>query len=168
MTSSKSRRDPSHWHSAVSAGTDSDGFSIQGQRYAADGSELGGEFQVNTYTTDFQRSPAIAVASNGDFVIVWHSTGSSGDDNSSQSIQGQRYDASGARVGDEFQVDIEFDRDVTGLTPGDFVITNGIAGALEGSGASYALMVAPIAEGIVTVQPPDSQLQRSSKNSATL
>ncbi len=32
---------------------------------------LGAEFQVNTYTPGSQRSPAIGMESNGDFVITW-------------------------------------------------------------------------------------------------
>ncbi len=33
----------------------------------------GAEFQVNTYTTDQQEDPAVAVDADGDFVVVWHS-----------------------------------------------------------------------------------------------
>ena len=49
------------WHSVGSAGSDTDSYSIQGQRYDANGSAVGGQFQVNTYTTSFQFFPAAAV-----------------------------------------------------------------------------------------------------------
>ncbi|MCG8455583.1 MAG: hypothetical protein MI919_04825, partial [Holophagales bacterium] len=52
-----------------------------------DGSAVGAEIQVNTYTTSFQDSPSVAVDADGDFVVVWTSNGSDGTDNSSYSIQ---------------------------------------------------------------------------------
>ncbi len=92
------------WHSFGSAGTDSDSFSVQGQLYAADGSAVGGEFQVNTYTTHRQQYPAVAMDADGDFVVVWHSYGGSGSDTLDFSIQAQRYAADGSPVGVQFQV----------------------------------------------------------------
>ncbi len=92
------------WHSFGSAGTDSSALSVQGQRFAADGAAAGGEFQVNTYTTDSQRYPSVAVGGDGGFFVVWFSDGSSGTDSSSTSIQGQRYASGGTALGGEFQV----------------------------------------------------------------
>ncbi len=92
------------WHSLRSADTDTSSFSIQGQRYDASGNVAGAQFQVNTYTTSFQRRPSVAVDADGDFVVVWHSYGSADTDTHFFSIQGQRYDASGNVVGTEFQV----------------------------------------------------------------
>ncbi len=65
------------WESFGSAGTDTSLGSIQGQRYDAHGVPLGAEFQINTYSTGHQSVPAVAAASNGDFVVVWTSAGSS-------------------------------------------------------------------------------------------
>ncbi|MCP3998030.1 MAG: hypothetical protein GY722_23665 [bacterium] len=92
------------WRSHGSAGTDSSLYSIQGQRCAADGSPVSGEVQVNTYTTGRQTHPSVAVAGEGDFVVVWTSLGSSGTDDSRSSIQGQRFAADGSTIGGEFQV----------------------------------------------------------------
>ena len=92
------------WQSFGSYGTDTDSVSVQGQRYAADGTPAGEQFQVNSYTTSTQRTPAVAVQPQGDFVVTWNSYGSFGTDTSYGSIQAQRYDASGTPVGDEFQV----------------------------------------------------------------
>jgi hypothetical protein len=92
------------WHSFGSSGTDVDGYSVQGQRYAPDGSTQGSEFQVNTYTTLFQRNASVAADAAGDFVVVWESYGSSGTDASGFSIQGQRYASDGSAQGPEFQV----------------------------------------------------------------
>ncbi len=68
---------------------------------------VGGEFQVNTYTTDYQYQPDIAVDADGDFVVVWTDGGyfgADGQDGSSYGVFGQRYDKTGAAVGGEFQV----------------------------------------------------------------
>ena len=92
------------WESNGSSGSDNSYYSIQGQRYASDGSTAGDQFQVNTYTTDRQDFPAVGLDGAGGFVIVWHSDGSSGSDGEYGSIQGQRYASDGSTVGDEFQV----------------------------------------------------------------
>ena len=92
------------WYSEGSSGTDTSGSSIQGQRYAANGSALGAEFQVNTYTSDLQYDPAVAMNAGGDFVVVWASIGSPGTDASGASIQGQRFAANGTPQGAQFQV----------------------------------------------------------------
>ena len=78
------------------------GINIRAQRYAADGLPAGTEFQVNTYTTSgFRSSPRAAWTADGGFTVVWQS---SSQDGSGSSVHGQRYDASGATVGGEFQI----------------------------------------------------------------
>ncbi len=84
----------------TSQGQDGSGYGAFGQRFEASGAPRGSEFRINTYTTGFQAWPDVAVGSAGDFVVVW----TSGQDGSSTSIQGRRYDASGNPVGGEFQV----------------------------------------------------------------
>jgi len=91
------------WESYGSSGTDT-GYSIQAQRHKADGTQLGGQFQVNTYTTSHQQTPSVAADAQGNFVVVWVSDGSSGTDTSYTSIQAQIYNSSGAPVGSQFQV----------------------------------------------------------------
>ena len=75
---------------------------------AAAAAELGAEFQVNTYTTGPQRAPSVAGRADGSFVVTWQS-GSSYDyqhapGDSESGIFLQRFDASGATVGDELHV----------------------------------------------------------------
>ncbi len=91
------------WESDGSSGTDRSELSVQGQLYAADGTPVAGEFQVNTYTTGDQRLPAVARQASGEFIVVWSSAGSSGTDEGS-SVQGRRYAADGSPVAGEFQV----------------------------------------------------------------
>jgi hypothetical protein len=62
---------------------------------------LGSELQVNSYTTDRQGAPKIAVGSAGDFVVVWESYQQDG---SFEGVFARRFDASGAPQGGEFQV----------------------------------------------------------------
>jgi hypothetical protein len=63
---------------------------------------LGPEFQVNTYTTSSQSSPAIASDSSGNFVIVWDSDSQDG---SNGGIFARKYLASGVPLGSsEFRV----------------------------------------------------------------
>jgi hypothetical protein len=85
-------------------GSDDSGSSIQGQRYDANLAPVGGNFQVNTYTTADQGNPSIAADATGNFVVAWDSYGSDGTDGSTWSIQGQRYDAGFSPVGGQFQV----------------------------------------------------------------
>jgi len=92
------------WQSGGSSGTDTLGWSVQAQRYAADGVPLGAEFQVNTYTTGDQLNPVVTSDATGSFIVIWESIGSTGTDSSDRSIQGRRYDANGSPSTGEFQV----------------------------------------------------------------
>ena len=44
---------------------------VFGQRFDSDGSMVGSEFQVNTYTTGTQDTPSVAADASGNFVMVW-------------------------------------------------------------------------------------------------
>jgi hypothetical protein len=84
-----------------SDGQDGSGLGVYAQRYDATGVAQGAEFQVNTYTTGGQSSPAVAMDAAGNFVITWTSGGQDGD---GSGIYAQRYDAGGATQGGEFRV----------------------------------------------------------------
>jgi hypothetical protein len=83
-------------------------YGVFGQRFDRDGNRLGGEFQVNTYTTQSQDGAKVASDAAGNFVVVWTSDGQ--DDGTggytlgNTGVFGQRFDAGGNRVGGEFQV----------------------------------------------------------------
>jgi hypothetical protein len=115
------------WSSPESSETDTSGKSIQGQRYASDGSAQGVQFQVNTYTTSTQDRPSVAAAANGGFVVMWESNGSFETDISGFSIQGQRYASDGSLQGAQFQVNsyttfTQLRPSVTANANGDFVV----------------------------------------------
>jgi hypothetical protein len=92
------------WRSTGSGGTDTSYTSIQAQRFSAAGTPVGGEFQVNTYTTSNQSQASVAPDDSGGFVVAWSSEGSSGTDTDSTSVQGQRFSSSGMPLGAQFQV----------------------------------------------------------------
>jgi hypothetical protein len=64
------------------------------------GSPVGSEFRVNTYTPGAQRVPSVAASAAGGFVVVWESE----QDGSFRGVFGQRYDGSGVPAGPEFRV----------------------------------------------------------------
>ncbi len=84
-----------------SGGQDGSSYGVFAQRYDSAGAPVGTEFQVNTYTSVSQGSPAIAAGADGALVITWGSFPQDGDD---VGVFGQRYDSTGQAVGTEFQV----------------------------------------------------------------
>ncbi|MEH2174168.1 beta strand repeat-containing protein [Nostoc sp.] len=101
-----------------------DGYGIYAQRYNSSGA-VGGEFQVNTYTTSSQSNPTVAMDAAGDFVISWQSDGQDG---SSSGIYAQRYSSAGVAQGNEFQVNFNTNGNQSNPTvaidaTGNFVIS---------------------------------------------
>jgi hypothetical protein len=93
------------WSSNGSSGTDTDSTSVQGQRYDSAGTAVGGEFQVNTYTTGLALTSAVSPDGAGGFVVVWENFIRLSEYTIDYMIvQGQRYDSAGTAVGGEFQV----------------------------------------------------------------
>lgn len=83
-----------------STGDPADWF-LLGQRYDAAGSPAGAEFQISTDPPVTLSHPSVAAGDAGEFVVVWEGPGSGTDPHG---IQGQRFDASGAPAGNQFQV----------------------------------------------------------------
>ncbi len=75
---------------------------VRGRRYDSAGAAQGNDFRVNSTTANDQEEPSVAMASSGDFVVVWES--SDGQDGSQEGIFGQRFSSAGATQGGEFQV----------------------------------------------------------------
>ena len=85
----------------------------------------GSEFQVNTFTSNFQRCPAVAADGAGNFVVVWESiTARTGTPSASSASAST---ATGAALGSEFQVNTyttndQQDADVAADGAGNFVV----------------------------------------------
>ena len=106
-----------------SFGQDGDGDGIFGQIYNNDGTNRGKEFQVNTYTNNFQNNPDVSGLSDGSFVVCWHSQNQDG---GHKGIYGQLFENDGTNRGGEFQINTYTNDDqaspsVYGLTGGGFV-----------------------------------------------
>ncbi len=120
-----------------SLGEDGSDYGIFAQRYASTGAALGSEFQVNTYTTGYQKFPVAAMDSAGDFVIAW--TDYNGEDGSGKGIFAQRYNSSGVAQGSEFRVNTyttgdQEDASIAMDSAGDFVIAWTDYSGEDGSG----------------------------------
>jgi hypothetical protein len=103
---------------------DGSGKGIFGQMFDSSGSKVGDEFQINTYTSDYQDSPVVSDLTGGGFVVCWRSYGQDGD---RDGIFGQIYEKSGSKSGDEFQVNTytsssQSNPSVSGLSDGGFVV----------------------------------------------
>ena len=107
-----------------SHGQDGYGDGIYAQRYNAARDPQGGEFRVNTFTTNDQNSPTISMDADGDFVVTWTSETQ---DNSYDGVYAQAYNAAGAHQGGEFRVNtfttgVQFEPEIGMAADGDFVI----------------------------------------------
>ena len=109
---------------------------VYAQRYDASGGRAGGEFRVNTYTTDRQGFPNVAMSASGQFVIAWNSRGQDGN---GEGVFGQRYDAGGNPIGIEFQANtyttgVQGWPDVGMAGDGSFVVAwYSVSGGAEGA-----------------------------------
>ena len=116
---------------------DGSGDGIYGQRYAADGSPVGSEFRVNTYTSNEENYPSVTALHDGGFVVTWSAFGKDGG-----GLYGQRYAADGTPVGSEFRVNTYTNDNqhasVTALHDGGFVMTwSGVGGDSGGYSNIY-------------------------------
>jgi hypothetical protein len=112
------------WHSY---GQDGQGWGVFARRFAANGTALGADFRVNSYTSGDQRYPAVAAARDGRFVVVWSGRGA-GD---GAGVFGRRFDATGAPSAGEFRVNSSTPNDqaypaVAALTDGIVVVWNSV------------------------------------------
>jgi hypothetical protein len=109
----------------ISAGQDGSNNGVFGRRFTSNGAPIGGEFQINAYTSGSQNRPAIAMESNGDFVVAW--SGGNNQDGSSAGIFARRFASSGASAAVEFLVnsytsDAQSSVTIAADADGDFVI----------------------------------------------
>lgn len=115
------------WQSTGADNGDDSYTSIQARRFASDGTPLGDDFLVNTYTTSYQDRPALAMHSSGSFIVVWDSRGSDNGDDSYASVQGQQFDNEGLPIDNQFLVNsyITFSQWVPSVAisgSGDFIV----------------------------------------------
>jgi hypothetical protein len=110
------------WEDAGNAPGDTSASNIKAQVYDATNTKVGTEFLVNTATAGEQTHADIAALIGGGFVVSWVDANGTRED-----VKAQVYDASGAKVGTEFVVNIQTigrqaDQSVIALSDGNFVI----------------------------------------------
>lgn len=108
---------------------DGDGYGVYAQQFNAAGGPQGSEFRANSFTTNNQSFPTIAMDTDGDFVIAW---ASAGQDGSGDGVYAQRYGVVPEVTASAFQfataphkLNFTFDRDVSAsLGTDDLVVQN--------------------------------------------
>ena len=110
------------WHTYYNNGNSG---GLYAQRFNSDSTTNGDEFQVNTYTTSYQKYPNITTLNDGGFIITWESNDQDGSD---YGIYAQRFNSSGDTVGDEFKVNTNISgyqqsSSVAAMSDDGFVIT---------------------------------------------
>jgi hypothetical protein len=113
---------------------DGSNYGIFARRFDSTGVPRGVEFQVNTYTTGFQRTPAIATDTDGDFVVVWMSAGQ---DRSDYGVFARRFSSAGGPSSAEFIVNTrtanrQYTPAVSSENDGDFVVAWTSSGGQDG------------------------------------
>jgi hypothetical protein len=104
---------------------DGDGAAVVGQRFDASGNPLGGNFQVNSYTTANQTNPSVSLSPAGGFVVSWESRLQDG---SGDATVARRFGAAGNALGNDFVVntyttDDQYRNQVSHDASGNFVVT---------------------------------------------
>jgi Ca2+-binding RTX toxin-like protein len=117
-------------------GTGDGPFGIFQQRYAANGTAVGSETLINSYTTDGQYAASTVALSGGGWVVTWQGEGST----DTSGVFQQRYAANGDAIGSETLVDSYTTNGQSGpktaaLSDGGWVVTwQG-----EGTGDSFGI-----------------------------
>ena len=93
------------------------------------------EFRVNTFTPGQQTTPSLATLSSGGWVMVWDSFDQDGDQ---MGVYGQRFDADGNTLGDEFQINTyiaasQAASDVSAMTDGGYMVAWHSSAGQDGS-----------------------------------
>ena len=94
------------WHSENQDGS---ARGVFGRRFNASASPLGGEFLVNTYTSNFQQYPVVSAIADGRFVVAWESGNTIGgptQDGNNYGIFGRTFDAAGNPTSGEYQINV--------------------------------------------------------------
>ena len=101
---------------------------LKAQMFDAAGARVGGEILVNSWTEVPLDEPNITGLSGGGFVVTWWFDWGFANLSSGSGVLAQMFDATGAKIGGEFQVntydsDDQFKPDITSLDGGGFVVT---------------------------------------------
>src|SRR2546430_7263787 len=93
----------------MSSAQDGSNNGVYARRYNSSGTAIGGEFLVNTFTTNNQQYPGAAMDAYGNLVITWSSTAQ--DAGAADGVYAQVYDSNGVASGGEFLVNTTTNQD---------------------------------------------------------
>jgi len=81
-------------------------WEINGQKFNSNGTKLGTELYINTYTSYDCWYPEVETLIDSNFIVSWvdGNSFSKGQDGSGAGIYGQKFNSNGVRLGSEFQV----------------------------------------------------------------
>ena len=127
------------------------GRNVRAQRFNSSGVRQGAEFIVNGSAHYDNQRPSVAMDDDGDFVVAWAS-GTSGYDRNVYNIAARRYSASGAALGDQFDVASVLTGAQDGAqavmdADGDFLIAWGSWSANASGGMARRFNAAGVAQG---------------------
>jgi hypothetical protein len=122
-----------------SRGQDGGNSAVFARRFSSAGTALGGEFQINTFTSFYQERPAIGIDPGGDFVVAWSSANQ--DAPSGYGIFARRFSSAGTALASEFQVNTftlysQRYASVAADADGDFVVA---WASVNQDGSSYGI-----------------------------
>jgi hypothetical protein len=133
------------WQSSGDAPAGRDPNGVFARRFDSTDAPVGGEFQVNSYTTGSQGLPGVAIDGDGNFVVVWQSTDyRSAQDGSQAGVFGQHFLSTGEPLGHEFQVNTyttgsQAEPSISADVGGDFVVVwtggSGYGASQDGDGS---------------------------------
>ncbi len=141
-------------------------YDVKAQRFDSNGNTLGSEILVNTYTTNDQSTPCIAIDNYGNFIIGWQSTDQDG---YARGMYAQRFDPIGNPIGDEFYVNAYTNYDTHAPYDIDMNDNGNIAFAYtsypqdgSGSGAYGRMFFAePASVPILSLEPSEINVNRN-------
>jgi hypothetical protein len=106
---------------------DGSGWGVYAQRFDNEGTALGEEFKVNTYTNSEQKNSTVASLNDGGFIVSW-SSNSQEEDNAGYGIYAQRFNKDGVTIDDEFHINTYIDKNqsnpsLVSLENGDLAVS---------------------------------------------
>jgi len=114
----------------TSTGNPNESFSVAAQVFDAAGHKIGQEIMVNVPSVTAQGTSSVIGLTNGNFVVTWMDSqrGNTSAETVADTIKGQLFNSTGAKIGGEFVVNAEMSGYqrfpvVTALAKGGFVVT---------------------------------------------
>ena len=145
---------------------DESDWGVYAQRFAADGTRLGGEVLVNTTTAGSQQQSSVAFGADGDYTIVWSSIGQDGD---GWGVFARHFLPSGNTDGGEIQVNVnthgqQQDAKVVQASDGSWFVT-WRHGVPDGSGWEVRGRVVDVSQSEEESESEESQSEESQSDS---